>query len=211
MQLMRTLPELFDNNRKWAAGIIQNDPYFFKKLSQQQSPRFLWIGCSDSRVPSNQIVGLLPGELFVHRNVANLIIHSDMNCLSVIQYAVEVLKIKHIIVCGHYGCGGIRAAMGNRCNGPIDSWLDHIRNTHQKHYDELMVIAEEEKRIDRLCELNVAEQVKNLGNISIVQNAWLSGQPLVLHSWIYNISDGLLNDLGFSITSAAEMRELEKK
>ena len=208
---MRTLSQLFENNRKWAAGITKSDSSFFQKLSQQQSPNFLWIGCSDSRVPANEIVGLLPGELFVHRNVANLVVHSDMNCLSVIQYAVEVLKTRHIIVCGHYGCGGVRAAMENRCHGLIDNWLAHVRDIYQKRHDELMLIAEEGKRIDRLCELNVAEQVRNVGNTSIVQHAWRKGEPLVIHGWIYSISDGLLKDLGFSVASAEEMDELQKR
>ncbi|MEZ5581464.1 MAG: carbonate dehydratase [Candidatus Competibacteraceae bacterium] len=208
---MRKLPQLFENNRKWAAGILQSDPYFFEKLSQQQSPNFLWIGCSDSRVPANEIVGLLPGELFVHRNVANLVIHSDMNCLSVIQYAIEVLKTRHIIVCGHYGCGGVRAATENHPHGLIDNWLGHIRDMYHRREDELMLIADEDKRIDRLSELNVMEQVKNVGNTTIVQEAWRRGFPLFVHGWIYGISNGLLKDLGFSVSSAEELKELENE
>ncbi|MCU0597864.1 MAG: carbonate dehydratase [Desulfobacterales bacterium] len=207
---MRTLPQLFENNRQWSARINLSDPGFFQRLVRQQTPDFLWIGCSDSRVPANQIVGLLPGELFVHRNVANLVIHSDMNCLSVIQYAVDVLKIRHIIVCGHYGCGGIRAAMESRPHGLIDNWLGHIRDIYHKRQDELMSIADQELRINRLCELNVEEQVKNVANTSIVQDAWRKGQTLIVHGWIYGISDGLLKDLGFSVSSAYDLKGLKK-
>jgi carbonic anhydrase len=207
---MKVLPQLFENNRKWANQITQSDPKFFQKLSQQQSPEFLWIGCSDSRVPANEIVGLLPGELFVHRNVANLVIHTDMNCLSVVQYAVEVLKIKHIIVCGHYGCGGIKAAIDNRSHGLIDNWLRHIRDIYRKHLDELMRITDKNKQIDRLCELNIVEQVANIGNMTTVQDAWKKGQPLSIHGWIYGISNGILLDLGVCISSAKELNELEK-
>lgn len=207
---MKTLPQLFDNNRQWAAKINQSDPAFFQNLVRQQSPDFLWIGCSDSRVPANQIVGLLPGELFVHRNVANLVVHSDMNCLSVIQYAVEVLKIRHIIVCGHYGCGGVRAAMESRPLGLIDNWLSHIRDIYHRRQDELIPIADQEQRINRLCELNVEEQVKNVANTSIVQDAWRNGESLIIHGWIYGISDGLLKDLGFSVSSANELKDFKK-
>lgn len=206
---MKTLPHLFENNRKWASRLTQTDPAFFQKLARQQSPEFLWIGCSDSRVPANEIVGLLPGELFVHRNVANLVVHSDMNCLSVIQYAVEVLKTEHIIVCGHYGCGGVRAAMEDRPHGLIDNWLGHIRCIYRRRQDELMSITDENKRVDRLCELNVAEQVVNVGHTTMVQEAWKRGQPLVLHGWIYGISNGLLKDLGVSVSSDRELKELE--
>jgi len=207
---VKVLPQLFENNRNWANQITQSDPTFFQKLSQQQSPEFLWIGCSDSRVPANEIVGLLPGELFVHRNVANLVIHTDMNCLSVVQYAVEVLKIKHIIVCGHYGCGGIKAAIDNRSHGLIDNWLRHIRDIYRKHLDELMRITDKNKQIDRLCELNIVEQVANIGNMTTVQDAWKKGQPLSIHGWIYGISNGILLDLGVCISSAKELNELEK-
>lgn len=207
---MKILPKLFENNRKWADQITQSDPTFFQKLSRQQSPEFLWIGCSDSRVPANQIVGLLPGELFVHRNVANLVIHTDMNCLSVVQYAVEVLKIKHIIVCGHYGCGGIKAAIDNLPHGLIDNWLRHIRDVYRKHLDELNCIADKDKQIDRLCELNIVAQVMNVGNMTTVQDAWEKGQPLSIHGWIYGISNGILLDLGVCISSAKELDELEK-
>ncbi|RJP93749.1 MAG: carbonate dehydratase [Desulfobacteraceae bacterium] len=207
---MKVLPQLFENNRKWANQITKSDPTFFQKLSQQQSPELLWIGCSDSRVPANQIVGLLPGELFVHRNVANLVIHTDMNCLSVVQYAVEVLKIKHIIVCGHYGCGGIKAAIDNRPHGLIDNWLRHIRDIYRKHLDELMCITDKDKQMDRLCELNIVAQVMNVGNMTTVQDAWEKGRPLSIHGWIYGISNGILLDLGVCISSAEELKELEK-
>lgn len=208
---MKTLPRLFEHNRKWAAQITQTDPAFFQTLAEQQSPEYLWIGCSDSRVPANEIVGLLPGELFVHRNVANLVIHSDMNCLSVIQFAVEVLKIKHIIVCGHYGCGGVRAALENRPHGLIDNWLRHVRDICRRREDELVRITDDNQRFERLCELNVMEQVKNVCNTTIVQEAWTKGAPLVVHGWIYGLSNGLLKDLGFSTSSIKELAELEKQ
>jgi carbonic anhydrase len=201
---MKTLPHLFANNRKWASEITRADPVFFEKLARQQSPEFLWIGCSDSRVPANEIVGLLPGELFVHRNVANLVVCSDMNCLSVIQYAVEVLKVKHIIVCGHYGCGGVRAAMEDRSHGLIDNWLGHIRDVYHRRQGELMRIKDENIRMDHLCEFNVAAQVVNVGHTTPVQEAWERGQALTLHGWIYGISNGLLQDLGCSVSSAVD-------
>ncbi|MCC6123910.1 MAG: carbonate dehydratase [Pirellulales bacterium] len=206
---MKVLPQLFENNRRWAADIVRADPAFFENLARQQAPEYLWIGCSDSRVPANAIVGLPPGELFVHRNVANLVIHTDMNCLSVVQFAVEVLKIEHVIVCGHYGCGGIRAAMENRSHGLIDNWLRHIRDIQRKRMDELTRIADEGGRLDRLCELNVVEQVANVGNMTAVQEAWQQGQPLTIHGWIYGISNGRLKDLGVCVSSAAELRMLE--
>jgi carbonic anhydrase len=208
---MKVLPRLFENNRNWAAKLLESDPEFFEKLSRQQSPEFLWIGCSDSRVPANAIVGFLPGELFVHRNVGNLVIHTDMNCLSVVQFAVEVLKVKHIIVCGHYGCGGIKAAMENRPHGLIDNWLRHIRDIYRKRAGELMLIEDEEKRLDRLCELNVVEQVMNVGNMTAVQEAWRNEQPLTIHGWIYSIANGLLQDLGVCVSTAAELQSLERE
>jgi carbonic anhydrase len=208
---MKKLPQLFENNRRWADDLLRADPEFFQKLSLQQSPEFLWIGCSDSRVPANAIVGLRPGELFVHRNVANLVIHTDMNCLSVVQFAVEVLRIKHVIVCGHYGCGGIKAAMENRSHGLIDNWLRHVRDLYRKRLSELTLIDDEEKRLDRLCELNVVEQVMNVGNMTAVQEAWQKGQPLAIHGWIYGIADGLLKDLGVCVSSAAELKILEQE
>ena len=206
---MKALPPLFENNRKWAAQISQSDPSFFSKLAQQQNPEFLWIGCSDSRVPANEIIGLLPGELFVHRNVANLVIHSDMNCLSVLQYAVDILKIKHIIVCGHYGCGGVRAALETKPHGLIDNWLRLIRDLNQRQSGELSLFSDKEDRINRLCELNVVEQVKNVGNTTIVQEAWRRGQMVTRHGWIYGISDGLLKDMDVSVSSSEDLVKIE--
>jgi carbonic anhydrase len=208
---MKKLPQLFENNRRWADDLLRADPEFFQKLSLQQSPEFLWIGCSDSRVPASSIVGLRPGELFVHRNVANLVIHTDMNCLSVVQFAVEVLRIKHVIVCGHYGCGGIKAAMENRSHGLIDNWLRHVRDLYRNRLGELTLIDDEEKRLDRLCELNVVEQVMNVGNMTAVQEAWQKEQPLAIHGWIYSLADGLLKDLGVCVSSAAELKILEQE
>jgi carbonic anhydrase len=208
---MKALPPLFENNRKWAAEISQSDPEFFGKLAQQQNPEFLWIGCSDSRVPANEIIGLLPGELFVHRNVANLVIHSDMNCLSVLQYAVEILKIKHIIVCGHYGCGGVRAALESKPHGLIDNWLRMIRDIDQRQSLELARYSTIEARVDRLCELNVVEQVKNVGNTTIVQEAWRRGQQVTIHGWIYGIMDGLLKDMDVCISSSEDLIRIENR
>jgi len=203
---MRVLNHLFLNNRAWADGIRRQDPEFFERLSRQQSPAYLWIGCSDSRVPANEIVGLLPGELFVHRNVANVVVHTDLNCLSVIQFAVDVLHVQHIIVCGHYGCGGVFAALGGQQLGLIDNWLRHVQDVREKHRSELDSIGTEVLRHDRLCELNVVEQVTHVCQTSIVQGAWSRGQPLSIHGWIYSIGNGLLKDLGICITSAAELR-----
>ena len=181
------------------------DPAFFQKLSLQQSPQYLWIGCSDSRVPANEIVGLMPGELFVHRNVANVVVHSDLNCLSVAQYAVEVLKVRHIIVCGHYGCGGVQAALSNRKLGLIDNWLRHVQDIAKKHEHGLGALTSEDDKLNRLCELNVVEQVLNVGQTTVVQNAWDAGQELHVHGWIYSIRDGLLNDLGVTLTGPADL------
>ncbi len=192
---MRDVSDLFDNNRRWAAEIKKKDPKFFLKLSKLQSPRYLWIGCSDSRVPANEITGLLPGELFVHRNVANVVVHTDINCLSVVQFAVEVLGIKHIILCGHYGCGGVRAAMESRRLGLIDNWLRHIKDVEDKHRGPLARIKDKEKRFERLCELNVLEQAQNVCQTTIVQDAWRKGRALSVHVWIYNLRDGLLREL----------------
>ncbi len=197
---MRTLPELFENNRKWASEMQRTDPQFFENLSRQQSPSLLWIGCSDSRVPANTIVGLLPGELFVHRNVGNLVIHSDMNCLSVLHFAVEMLQVRHVIVCGHYGCGAVKAALEGRSHGLMDNWLWHIQDLYRDKRAELAGIETEEDRMDRLCELNVIEQVKNVARTSVVQEAWAKDQSLVVHGWIYSISNGLLKDLGVSLS-----------
>ena len=206
---MKTLSHLFENNRKWAAQISQSNPTFFSRLAQQQSPEYLWIGCSDSRVPANEIIGLLPGELFVHRNVANLVIHTDMNCLSVLQYAVEILKVRHIIVCGHYGCGGVIAALETQPHGLIDNWLRHIRDIHQRHSTDLSCFSTPEAKINRLCELNVIEQVKNVGNTTIIQEAWQRDQAVTIHGWIYAISDGLLKDLDAGVSSNEDLAKLE--
>lgn len=190
--------QLFRNNREWAARTISETPDFFQKLSAQQSPEFLWIGCSDSRVPANEIVGLLPGELFVHRNVANLVVHTDLNCLSVLQYAVDVLRVKHVIVCGHYGCGGVRAALNGDRFGLIDNWLRHVQDVAEQHQHVLDPATEFSSRVDRLCELNVIEQVRHVCQTTIVQEAWARGQSLAVHGWIYGLHDGHLRDLGVS-------------
>jgi carbonic anhydrase len=208
---MKELPPLFENNRKWAERISLDDPSFFPKLARQHYPEFLWIGCSDSRVPANEIIGLLPGELFVHRNVANLVIHSDMNCLSVLQYAVEILGIRHVIVCGHYGCGGVKAAIEGKPHGLIDNWLRGIRDLYQKRIAEMSLLDTMEKRVNRICELNVIEQVKNVGNTTIVQEAWRSDQRVVIHGWIYSVSDGLLKDLDVCISSDVDLILLEEE
>ena len=197
---MRVLRHLFENNAAWANGIKSKDPEFFIKLSEQQTPEYLWIGCSDSRVPANEIVGLLPGELFVHRNVANLVIHTDLNCLSVLQYAVEVLRVKHIIVCGHYGCGGVKAAIENKELGLIDNWLRNIKDIYQRHRARLDQLESDRDKLNLLCELNVMEQVANVCHSTIVQNGWRRGQELAVHGWIYSIQDGILRDLNICVT-----------
>ena len=193
---MDTLSQLLENNRGWAADMTRQDPEFFRGLAAQQSPHYLWIGCSDSRVPANQIVGSLPGDMFVHRNVANVVVHSDLNCLSTIQYAVEVLRVKHVIVCGHYNCGGVLAALQNKKLGLIDNWLRHVQDVWAKHRSELDTLPTEKQRHDRLCELNVVEQVLNVSQTTVVRDAWSQGQNLAIHGWIYDIADGLLRDLG---------------
>jgi carbonic anhydrase len=208
---MKALPHLFAKNRKWAADISAASPGFFAKLVAQQAPEYLWIGCSDSRVPANEIVGLLPGELFVHRNIANLVIHTDMNCLSVLQFAVDRLRIKHVIVCGHYGCGGIQAAMESRPHGLVDNWLRHIRDIQQRHQATLAALASEADRMRRLCELNAVEQVINVGTTTIVREAWERGQSLAIHGWIYDIADGLLKDLNVCITSRQDVDLLQQR
>ncbi|MFN7915474.1 MAG: carbonate dehydratase [Vicinamibacterales bacterium] len=195
--------QLFSNNREWAARTIRETPDFFQKLSSQQSPEFLWIGCSDSRVPANEIVGLLPGELFVHRNVANLVVHTDLNCLSVLQYAVDVLRVKHVIVCGHYGCGGVRAALNGDRFGLIDNWLRHVQDVAEQHQHVLDPATEFSSRVDRLCELNVIEQVRHVCQTTIVQDAWTRGQALAIHGWIYGLHDGRLRDLRVSTREVA--------
>lgn len=191
---MKTLPHIFEQNSEWAEKITQEDPQFFERLSKQQTPDILWIGCSDSRVPANQIINQPPGEVFVHRNIANVVVHTDLNCLSVIQYAVEVLKVQHIIVCGHYGCGGVKAAMGDEQFGLIDNWLRHIKDVARLNKEKLEDLSEDE-RFARLCELNVLEQLENVRNTTIVQNALKRGQVLHVHGWIYDIKNGILKDL----------------
>lgn len=202
---MRILKKLFDQNREWAEKMKESDPDFFMKLSLQQNPEYLWIGCADSRVPANQIIGLPPGHVFVHRNVANIVTHTDLNCLSVIQYGVEVLRIKHIIVCGHYGCGGVKAAWEDQENGLIDNWLRNIRDVQRFHQQELDTLPTEKDKIDRLCELNIIEQVINVSQTTIVQSAWKAKQELAVHGWIYNIEDGILKDLNICVTNADDI------
>jgi carbonic anhydrase len=194
---VRGLPELFDNNRRWAAQRVADRPDFFTRLKAQQSPQYLWIGCSDSRVPANEIVGLLPGEMFVHRNVANVVSHSDLNCLSVLQYAVDVLRVSHVIVCGHYGCGGVRAALEGIRHGLVDNWLRHVQDVHVSHRAAVDGVEDPEERINRMCELNVLAQAAHVCQTTIVQDAWARRQPLLVHAWIYGLEDGLLRDLQF--------------
>ncbi|MBS0308802.1 MAG: carbonate dehydratase [Proteobacteria bacterium] len=201
------LESLFHNNRAWAESLVQRDPEFFKKLESQQSPEYLWIGCSDSRVPANEIVDLLPGELFVHRNIANVVVHTDLNCLSVLQFAIDVLGVKHVIVCGHYGCSGVHAAMVGRRVGLADNWLRHVQDVHQKHERYLGDVLPTKEKTDRLCELNVIEQVINVCHTTIVRDAWERGQQLTIHSWIYGLKDGLLSDLGVTVSGPEELAE----
>jgi carbonic anhydrase len=201
------MTELFERNRAWAARITQRDPEFFERLSRQQAPNHLWIGCADSRVPANEIVGLMPGELFVHRNVANVVVHTDLNCLSVLQYAVDVLKVDHIIVCGHYGCGGVKSALHDAKHGLIDNWLRHVRDVRNLHRTQLDRLGSDEERFDRLCELNVIEQADNVCETTIVQDAWARGQKLAVHAWIYRLRDGLLHDLGLYVTHPDELAD----
>jgi carbonic anhydrase len=202
---VRTLKHLFDSNRKWAAKVTARDPQFFETLSKQQSPQYLWIGCADSRVPANEIVGLLPGELFVHRNVANVVSHTDLNCLAVVQFAVDVLKVAHVIVCGHYGCGGVQAVDANQSLGLVDNWLRHVHNVRERHRSILDGCRDRADRVDRLCELNVIEQVRNLCLTTVVQEAWRREQSLSIHGWIYGLRDGLLRDLRFTVNASAEI------
>ena len=204
---MKDLTRLLEQNRAWAEGIKASDPEFFPTLAKQQSPKFLWVGCSDSRVPATQLAGMVPGEMFVHRNVANVVVHTDFNCLSVMQYAVDVLKVEHIIVCGHHGCGGVKAAMDNVSFGLIDNWLRHVQDVMHLHEEQLAQIEDESERVDRLCEFNVIEQVLNVSRTTIVQTAWQRGQELVVHGWIYGLQDGLLRDLGLSIDNAAGLND----
>jgi carbonic anhydrase len=202
---MRSLSHLFENNRAWSERIRRIDPDFFDGLSRQQRPKYLWIGCADSRVPANEIVGLLPGELFVHRNIANVIVHSDLNCLSVMQFAVDVLQVEHIIVCGHYGCSGVSAALQDQRVGLADNWLNHLHDVHSKHDARLAMIPEMPQRIDRLCELNVIEQVANVCHTTVVRDAWDRGQALAVHGWVYGLTDGLVRDLDATVSSPAEI------
>lgn len=201
---------LLDGNREWVAERLSNDPQYFEKLSKGQSPPLLWIGCSDSRVPANEITNTKPGEVFVHRNIANMVVHTDMNMLSVLDYAVKVLKVTHVVVCGHYGCGGIAAAMSSRQYGLIDNWLRNIKDVYRLHHDELEAIKTEEERARRMVELNVIEQVNNLGKTSTVQNAWESGQPLHLHGWVYDLSNGLIKDLDVTMRDNSDMQVIYK-
>jgi carbonic anhydrase len=202
---MRALGRLFANNRAWAEGATRREPDFFARLASQQAPQYLWIGCSDSRVPANQIVGLMPGEMFVHRNVANVVVHSDLDCLSTLQFAVEVLKVGHVIVCGHYGCGGVLAALRDERLGLVDNWLRHVQDVRSKHAAQLDRLLDERQRYDRLCELNVVEQVVNVCRTTVVREAWARGQALAVHGWIYGIDKGLLRDLAMCVASESEL------
>ncbi len=201
---MGTLQHLFEKNRAWAQRISSQDPEFFPRLSRLQRPEYLWIGCADSRVPANEIVGLLPGELFVHRNVANMVVHTDLNCLSVMQFAVDVLNVGHVIVVGHYGCGGVQAALQRTRLGLIDNWLRHIQDVHAKHHDLVAALPDPAAQANRLCELNVIEQVANVCHTSIALDAWARGQPLSVHGWIYGLNDGLIRDLRMTVSSPGE-------
>ena len=207
---MRLLPRLFEDNARWAAGMTARDPKFFETLVHQQAPEFLWIGCSDSRVPANEIVGRLPGEMFVHRNVANVVVPTDLNCLSVLQYAVDVLRVRHVIVCGHYGCGGVRAALERTRHGLVDNWLHHVRDVHQTHRERLARVADPAERLEVLCELNVAEQVRHVCETTIVQDAWQRGQELAVHGWIYALADGRLRDLELCVAGPDELSSVER-
>ncbi len=208
---MRTLKALFENNRRWAEQAVGQNPDFFKRLVPHQAPQYLWIGCSDSRVPANEILGLLPGDLFVHRNVANQVIHTDFNCLAVLQYAVDMLRVRHVIVCGHYDCGGIKAALDLSAHGLIDNWLHSIRQMREKYHRELARFRSLEGRVDRLCEINVREQVQHVADTTIVREAWARGQHLAIHGWIYDVHNGRLKDMKLSLSSAAGTGELHRR
>ncbi len=205
---MSDLEHLFENNRRWSRRQVEADPDYFTRLAALQAPKFLWIGCSDSRVPANQVVGLAPGEVFVHRNVANLVVSTDLNFLAVLQFAVEVLKVEHVIVCGHYGCGGVHAACDNRQLGLVDNWIHQVKDLYSKHRQELEGIPDRAARVDRLCELNVVEQVYNVGHTTIVQNAWAGGHRLAVHGIIYGLADGLLRDLAVRITGPDQLEAI---
>jgi len=206
--MTNTLKNLFIANKTWVSEKLKADRHYFKRLVDQQSPDYLWIGCSDSRIPPNEIVGLAPGELFVHRNVGNIVVHTDMNCLSVLQFAIDILKVKHVIVCGHYGCSGVRTAMDNEQHGLIDNWLRNIKDVYKQHLPELMKIKNHEARMKQLCELNVREQVLNVCYTRFVQNAFDRKQDLTVHGWIYDVGEGLLKDLGLSITKKSQFDRL---
>jgi carbonic anhydrase len=210
-QQMETLGHLFENNRAWARGIREQDPDFFLKLSAQQSPHYFWIGCSDSRVPANQIVGMLPGDIFVHRNIANLVVHSDLNCLSALQFAVEILKVRHIIVCGHYGCSGVGAVLRGDRLGLSDNWLRHVLDLRQQHHELLEKAGAETKASDRLCEINVIEQVANICQTTVARDAWERGQNLSISGWIYGLEDGLLRDLNTTVNNPMDARPVYEK
>ena len=201
------LTQLFEQNKQWVKSVTSNDPDYFKRLANQQSPEYLWIGCSDSRVPANQITGLAPGEVFVHRNIANVVVHTDLNALSVIQFAIDQLKVKHIMVVGHYGCSGVRAAMENRRIGLADNWIRHVRDVNDKHGKYLGHVINNGERLDKLCELNVIEQVINVCQTTSVQDAWSRSQPLTVHGWVYGLKDGMARDMGISISNANELAE----
>jgi carbonic anhydrase len=199
------LRDLLANNRRWAESEVERDPDFFNRLAQQASPEYLWIGCSDSRVPANELLGLAPGDVFVHRNIANVVVHSDLNCLSVLQFAIEVLKVKHVIIVGHYGCKGVHAAMTGTRFGLVDNWLRHVQDVHQKHERYMGDVLPSKQRSERLCELNVVEQVSNVCQTTIVQDAWDRGQELTVHGWVYGLKDGKLHDLGMTVAAAHEL------
>ena len=205
---MPSIDELIEKNRAWSERIRKNDPEFFPTLAKQQNPNFLWIGCSDSRVPANEVVGMMPGEIFVHRNVANMVVHTDLNLLSVLQFAVDVLKVEHVIVCGHYGCGGVKASLGNEKLGIIDNWLLEIKDLAFQKRKVLDEIGDESARVNKLCELNVQRQVNNLAHTTIVQNCWDRGQPLSVHGWIYGLENGLVNDLQVTMSSKEQLAEI---
>jgi carbonic anhydrase len=208
---MSGLSHLFENNQLWARRIVERHPGFFQSLKAQQSPTYLWIGCADSRVPANEIVGLMPGELFVHRNVANVVVHTDLNCLSVLQYAVDVLKVEHVIVCGHYGCGGVRAAFSRSSLGLIDNWLRHVQDVRDRHAEAIDALPDDDRKVERLCELNVIDQVRNVCQTTIVQDAWRRSQALSVHGWIYDVADGLLRDLRCTTSSADELAQVYQR
>lgn len=207
LQIDNSLAHLFENNRQWSKTTTEQAPRFFSDLAEQQNPEYLWIGCADSRVPANELIGLLPGEVFVHRNIANIIVHSDLNCLSVLQYAVDVLKVKHVIICGHYGCGGVAAVFHNRRVGLVDNWLRHIHDTQTKYHALLTSTADEGERLNRLCELNVIDQVFSAVQTTIIQDAWARGQAVTIHGWIYDLHDGLLHSLGLEVSSQDDLQQ----